>query len=130
MIIQILADDRDFEDFYLASDTLLQQLTLWLDTVNENERVTLIDIRQPQVADIDDYDPFKPPAWKIGLQIDTQKKRALKGPLTILQQLAKQLQLDFCIHAEQQQQLRAVGFFGAYEGAADLYELAWQLKLK
>ena len=130
MIIQFIADDRDFEDLFIASQLLINQLQQWLNTENQNELVTLIDQRLPAVNDIDDYDPFKPPSWKIGLQVVTQKTRAIKGPLKILSACAKQHQLDFAINILDQDKLRPVAYFGAFEGSIDLFELSWQLGLK
>jgi len=127
MQIQFLIECDDFEDYFLMHQKALTQLNEWLENTNQNENVTLVDLKEPAVANINDYDPFNPPSWRIGLSIQTKNVKALKVPVNFLSALAKKIKVDFSVNQVINAKVQTVCYFGVHEGKGDIFEIWHQL---
>ena len=125
MQIHFLIECDDFEDYFLIHKKVLKELNDWLENTNQNENVTLVDVRVPSVETIDDYDPFNPPTWNIGLSIQTKNVKALKVPVNYLNTLSKKVKVDFSVNKVTNGQAKTVSYFGFNEKNGDIFEM-WQ----
>ncbi|BCE02278.1 hypothetical protein [Marinicellulosiphila megalodicopiae] len=126
MKLNFLIECDDFEDYFKMHQKALNKINDWLESSNENENVSLVDLRLPAVANIDDYDPFNPPKWQIGLSIQTKKVKALKLPINFLNGLCKDLKVDISVNKVIDEQNKTISYFGTHDGRGDIFEI-WQL---